>query len=137
MYLIDVHPSEIFQALSDAVRLRIVRVLTYPDIVECCSCDLADGLSEPEYAVSRQLKVLRSAGILSAEKQGRWIYHRLRSDHAVLRRLTSLVRELPDTDEFKQDHNKLLKLVRSRAGSRCKGRSNAMSRQNNNRESLA
>ncbi|MBY0472088.1 metalloregulator ArsR/SmtB family transcription factor [bacterium] len=129
MYLLNIHATEVFQALSDPLRLRIIRMLAHPDIYESCSCDLGDALQEPEYAISRQLKVLRAAGLLTAEKHGRWIFHRLRKDEPSLELLISLILSLPDASgEFKEDHRKISKLVRARSGSRCEGRADSMSR---------
>ena len=44
---------------------------------ETCLCELVDSLLEPQYKLSRHLKIIRQAGLLTAEKEGRWVYHRL------------------------------------------------------------
>jgi len=56
------------KALADPVRLDLVRhLLEAPDTVE----QLAARLGYPEYTVSRHLKILRQAGVIQSEKQGR------------------------------------------------------------------
>lgn len=71
------------KALADPARLRIVEFLRRPDVGCCtlpdrvCACDLERllGLSQP--AVSHHMKILTQAGLVSGEKQGRWMYYRL------------------------------------------------------------
>ncbi|MGE4108434.1 MAG: ArsR/SmtB family transcription factor [Bacteriovoracia bacterium] len=122
MYLVQIGPTDVFQALSDPVRLRIIRVLADPKIKEACSCDLAEALNEPEYAISRQLKVLRATGLLTAEKEGRWIYHKIQVDHPDLRRLISVISEFSDADgQCKADRKQLQRLIDARSGGRCVG----------------
>ena len=76
MHSINIKPSEIFQALADPTRIRIVRLLAETR-EEACLCELVDSILEPQYKLSRHVKVLRQAGLLTAEKEGRWVYHRL------------------------------------------------------------
>jgi ArsR family transcriptional regulator len=76
MHTINVKPQDIFQALADPIRIRIIRLLAQTG-EETCLCELVDSLLEPQYKLSRHVKILRQAGLLSAEKEGRWIYHRL------------------------------------------------------------
>lgn len=117
------HPSELFQALADPLRFRLMRVLAGSGIQESCSCDLAEALEEAEYAISRHLKLLRAVGLLSAEKEGRWVYHRIRRSSLVHKYLVAAVLEVSDrTGEFARDHQRLLTLVRKRSGARCEGR---------------
>lgn len=95
MQLIEVPIEETFRALSDVTRIRVVRLLGSTG-EEACLCELVDSLLEPQYKLSRHLKVLRQTGLLDIEKDGRWVYHRLvsRPDH--LQNLFSLITELPD-----------------------------------------
>ena len=73
----------LFKALGDPLRLRILEFLRRPD-TECCSledkvcaCDLEGllGLSQP--TVSHHMKLLVQAGLVVAEKSGRWVYYRI------------------------------------------------------------
>ncbi|SHE34582.1 ArsR family transcriptional regulator [Caldanaerobius fijiensis DSM 17918] len=60
---------EIFKALSDPIRLRILDLLLKQQKGdEYCVCDLADeiGISQPN--VSHHLKILKSAGLVRCEK---------------------------------------------------------------------
>ncbi|MBZ4261575.1 metalloregulator ArsR/SmtB family transcription factor, partial [Mycobacterium tuberculosis] len=62
-----------FQALADPTRARILRLFVVSK-GEACLCDLSASLREPDYKLSRHVKILREAGLLAAEKEGRWIY---------------------------------------------------------------
>ena len=70
MHLITVKPEEVFQALADRTRIRIMRLLVDTG-EEICLCELVDSLQELQYKLSRHLKTLRQAGLLSAIKDGR------------------------------------------------------------------
>lgn len=98
MQLISIQSSDIFQALADETRLRIVYLLATTD-EEACLCELVDSLSEPAYKLSRHLKILRQAGLLSSYKDGRWVYHRLARTESYLEKLFETVRDLPDPDQ--------------------------------------
>jgi ArsR family transcriptional regulator len=72
-----------FKALGDPARLRILDFLWRPDAGCCsledkvCACDVETllGLSQP--SVSHHMKVLVQAGLVTAEKEGRWVYYRV------------------------------------------------------------
>ena len=97
MHSINIKPQEIFQALADQTRIRIVRLLVHTG-EEACLCELVDSLMEPQYKLSRHLKILRQSGLLSAVKDGRWVYHRLVSGVSHLDRLYDMLKALPDSD---------------------------------------
>ena len=65
---------------------------------EACLCELVDSLLEPQYKLSRHLKILKQAGLLTAEKEGRWVYHRLVQEIQYLVPLYQMLEALPDSD---------------------------------------
>lgn len=95
MQLVEIPIEECFKALGEATRLRIVRLLATTD-EEACLCELVDSLLEPQYKLSRHLKILRSAGLLTAEKDGRWVYHQLVNGPNYLKRIFRVISQLPD-----------------------------------------
>ena len=120
MLTVIVDSETIFQALSDQTRIRILRLLIESG-EEACLCELADSLEEESYKLSRHLKVLRQAGVLSAEKDGRWIYHKLVRGVPHLNHLYASVKSLPDTRGVFVKDQKIFKKRRSfRQGGRCK-----------------
>ena len=71
--------AELFKALGDPARVRIVNLLaTHGSPV--CACDLYEplGLSQP--TVSHHLKKLTDAGLVQREQRGRWAYFSLKRD---------------------------------------------------------
>ena len=69
--------ARLFHALSDEKRLRIIEVLRGG---ERCVCDLVDVLDAGQSLLSFHLKTLKSAGLVSDRRQGRWSYYRLNAD---------------------------------------------------------
>ena len=86
--------AELFSLLGDSNRLRILSVLASR---ESCVCDLAASLNMSESAVSHQLRILRSMGLVSHEKRGRKVFYRLQ-DHHVLELYQSVAEHLNEID---------------------------------------
>ncbi|HEX9691921.1 MAG TPA: metalloregulator ArsR/SmtB family transcription factor [Gemmatimonadales bacterium] len=63
-----------FRALADPTRLEIVRHLQQG---EHCVCELMDHVGAQQSRLSFHLKTLRSAGLVTDRKEGRWVYYRL------------------------------------------------------------
>lgn len=78
------------QALADPVRLSIVRQLSSHGTVCACDFSACGDVSQP--TVSHHLKVLREAGVVTAERRGTWIYYCL--DASVADRLRELASNL-------------------------------------------
>lgn len=120
MHIVTIQSETLFQALADETRLRIIRLLAATD-KEACLCELVDSLQEPAYKLSRHLKILRQAGLLSAQKEGRWVYHRLVSKPPYLKKLYTTVRALPDRDQIYQaDLARFEERMCLREGGRCR-----------------
>lgn len=64
----------VFLALSDATRLRIINLLGAGEV---SVGDLVTVLNESQPKISRHLAYLRSAGLVSVRRDGKWIYYRL------------------------------------------------------------
>ena len=75
--------AELFRALGDPARVRIVNLLATAD-GPVCVCELIEplGLSQP--TVSHHLKKLTDAGLLEREQRGRWAYFSI-NDEAMAR----------------------------------------------------
>ncbi len=120
MHILTINPESLFQALSDTTRLRIVRLLATTE-QEICLCELVDALLEPQYNLSRHLKVLRQTGFLTSQKEGRWVYHRLTAEPHYLQQLYSMVRSLPDTEGvYSRDFENFNKRIALREEGRCR-----------------
>lgn len=67
----------IFESLSDENRLRIVNLLLLAP--ELCVIDLVTILDMPQTRVSRHLSYLKARNIVSARREGTWMYYSLGS----------------------------------------------------------
>ena len=70
--------AELFRALSDPSRVRIIAALL--DDEKNVSA-LADIVGISESAVSHQLRTLRQLRLVRAQKRGRQVYYRLDDEH--------------------------------------------------------
>ncbi len=68
-------PADRFAALADATRRHLLEQLATADRPVS---ELVTGLDISQGAVSQHLRVLREAGLVTARKQGRHRYYRLR-----------------------------------------------------------
>lgn len=120
MHVVAVKPEQIFQALADPTRIRIARLL-FATGEETCLCELVDSLREPQHKLSRHLTVLRQAGLLTSDKEGRWVYHRMVRGTPITERLCDLVCSLPDRDNaFAGDLALFRDRMRLREDGRCR-----------------
>jgi ArsR family transcriptional regulator len=63
-----------FQALGDATRLRLLALMTDQEICVCYFVEILDA-SQPK--ISRHLAYLRSAGLVEARRDGKWMHYKL------------------------------------------------------------
>jgi ArsR family transcriptional regulator, arsenate/arsenite/antimonite-responsive transcriptional repressor len=64
---------EAFRALADPVRLELLaRVAAYGPI---CVCHLEEQLPYSQSRISKHLGTLRRAGLVSARREGAWVYY--------------------------------------------------------------
>jgi ArsR family transcriptional regulator, arsenate/arsenite/antimonite-responsive transcriptional repressor len=71
--------ADLFKALADPARVRIVNLLaTSSEAV--CACELYEPLGLAQPTVSHHLKKLVDAGLLAREQRGKWAYFSLRRD---------------------------------------------------------
>jgi len=84
----------VLKALADPTRLKILNLLKTKGRSCCdligraepglCACDVEAAVGLSQAAVSHHMGLLRRAGLVEAEKRGRWIYYR-RSEAAIAR----------------------------------------------------
>lgn len=69
--------AQVFKALGDPVRLRLVSLIGAHQGGEVCVCDLTTAFDLTQPTISHHLRVLREAGIITSERRGTWVYYRL------------------------------------------------------------
>lgn len=70
--------AEIFSLLGDRTRVRILHALS---LGELCVCDIAAVLNVSASAVSHQLRLLRTAKLVRARKEGKNVFYALDDGH--------------------------------------------------------
>ena len=80
-------PLDIFRALGDATRLRIVQLVRR---MELSVGELAQVLGQSQPRVSRHVKILCDAGLLARRKEGSWVFVALGRDVVVAPVATAL-----------------------------------------------
>jgi len=63
---------ELFKALSDETRLKIILLLHNREL---CVCQIEAALGISQTKASRHLSILRRAGLLKARREGLWMYY--------------------------------------------------------------
>ena len=74
--LIDL--SELFKVFGDSTRIKILTALSHGEL---CVCDLSKLVGMTSSAVSHQLKILRSAKLVSCRRDGKTVFYALADDH--------------------------------------------------------
>ena len=82
-----------FHALSDETRLEVVRLLSRG---ERCVCELQEALGAAQSRLSFHLKTLKTAGLVSDRREGRWVYYAL--NPAVLDAIAAFAAEVRPGD---------------------------------------
>src|SRR5258707_8479586 len=70
--------EKLFLALSDKTRLRLLALMADGEVPVGF---LADKLGESQAKISRHLAYLRSAGLVSARRDGKWVYYGIESQN--------------------------------------------------------
>jgi ArsR family transcriptional regulator len=66
--------DQMFKALADPTRVRILGLLANGEI---CVCHIYESLRLPQSLVSRHLAYLRRAGLVETRREGLWVHYRL------------------------------------------------------------
>src|SRR5579884_280305 len=100
---------DLFKAMAEPVRLRLLSLLTTGEI---CVCHLHEALQLPQPTVSRHLAYLRQRGWVVGRKDGLWVYYRLAKPGSELhRKLLDCLSACQSGEPFASD--------RQRLGRRC------------------
>lgn len=70
--------AELFKMFGDSTRIRIMCALFAKEL---CVCDIAALLDMGQSAISHQLRLLRSSGLVKVRRDGKQSYYSLADDH--------------------------------------------------------
>ncbi len=105
--------TQIFKALSDKNRLRILKALQTRHL---CVCEIRELLDLANSTVSQHLKILKDSGFILEEKDGKWVNYMINpnaSDRRISAVLSSLDFWIDDEELIISDKNKVRKLNRN------------------------
>ena len=117
--------EELFKALADKTRLRILALLANNEV---CVCHIHDSLGLPQPTVSRHLAYLRRAGLVATRREGVWMHYALARalDPAVQKVIAAAVDALirtpttaEDRRQFKRSFGQLYVLEARNGGACC------------------
>ena len=110
---------EIFKALADRTRLRIMRLLSITDR-QVCVCEIVDALELPQYQISKHLNILKHANLVEGERKGTWVYYSpVLKNFEFNQKLFRLLREQLSEGEYLEDAEKLNERLLLRDGDTC------------------
>lgn len=72
--------SELFKALSDETRVRVLYLLSQREL---CVCDMAYLLEMTMPAVSHHLRFLKTLRLIKSRKDGKLVFYSLEDNHVV------------------------------------------------------
>jgi len=111
MSLYDWEMLEVLKAVAEATRLRIVAVLRHGELTVT---DLTEILGQSQPRVSRHLKLLVDAGVVTKHREGTWVFFRLIDDAAARTLVDAALDPIDGTDETLVADRDRLAAVRER-----------------------
>lgn len=110
---------EIFKALSDETRIRIMKLLAGCK-KPICVCEVVDSLQLPQYVISRHLNVLRRAGLVEDSRDGTWVSYSIpHQSMPLVRQLIEGIEECLQGPVFDEDCQRLKLRLSLRENGRC------------------
>jgi ArsR family transcriptional regulator len=104
--------ADLFQALSDKSRLRIIKMLQKKSL---CVCEITEILQLAASTVSNHLSILKEAGLIIDEKDKKWINYKINTnpaDSAVASVLMSMHLLLDDDEMVIKDREMVITVNR-------------------------
>ena len=98
--------ENLFLALADKTRLRLLNLMREDEV---CVCFFTEALGESQPKISRHLSYLRSAGIVSTRRDGKWIHYRIEQPDSSFAAeiLRDTLEWLASQTEMQNDYKKL------------------------------
>jgi ArsR family transcriptional regulator len=66
--------AQIFKALGDETRIKIIEMLIGREL---CVCDILDAFDKSQPVISHHLRTLKQAGLVNDTRDGKWVYYSL------------------------------------------------------------
>ena len=107
------HAVKLFKVLSDETRLRIIKLLQHKNCL--CVCEIMQALDITQTRASRNLGILKDAGLVIGKRSGPWVEHsfdKRRMDGQALAVLKLISGWLEDSDIVREDRRRLARASR-------------------------
>lgn len=100
--------AQIFKALSDETRLRVMKLLQEREL---CVCELIQVLEMSQPRISRHLSVLKNAGLVNDRREGKWVYYSLKkgAENDDVKPILETISLVANDDSVVRNDNKNLK----------------------------
>ncbi|WP_273476875.1 ArsR/SmtB family transcription factor [Methanobrevibacter woesei] len=72
--------AALLKSLADPARLKIVYLLKNGEL---CVCQILEAIDKSQSTISHHLKMMKKERVLSARKQGKWIYYKLANENII------------------------------------------------------
>ena len=108
--------QRVFEALSSTVRRKI---LAYLSKAEMTAGDIAARFEISKPAVSQHLSVLESAGLVTSDKRGQYVYYQLAPD-SLVNTLNDYVQEVCPVSKPLKEESKRIATTRAAAPAKAK-----------------
>ena len=110
--------TNLFKALSDETRLRILHILIVAE-KELCACEFTDVLEVTTYNISKHIKILKNANLIKERKEGRWVYYSIKIDKTTFtNHIQKAISEMENA-QLKKDIKELEKRLKLRIDDTC------------------
>src|SRR5215469_4471344 len=111
--------ENLFGALGDRLRLRLACCLLTVK-AGLCVCELVDALKASQPNASRHLKLMKSAGLVEEERDGRWVYYRLKdAEHPFFKNIRCCIETVCCCADIQGDLRRLRSRIKLRRGGKC------------------
>lgn len=119
MELTIARPEELLAALGERLRLRLACCLVAARD-GLCVCELVDALQAPQPNVSQHLRLMRAAGLVEEQREGRWVYYRLKGlDHPILKSIHGCIEKICCCADIQEDLRRLRGRLKLRRNGKC------------------
>lgn len=108
--------AQLFKALGDETRLRILGLLRHGEL---CVCDIMEVLKLPQSTASRHLAYLRNSSWISGARRGKWMYYRLRENTRNQSVSQGIIEYLSSMPQIREDHLILLRHLETKGEHEC------------------
>jgi ArsR family transcriptional regulator len=116
--------ENVFKALADKTRLRILALLGNNEV---CVCHIHDSLGVPQPTVSRHLAYLRKSGLVAARRDGVWMHYQVSTSlspaiQGVIAAAVDALQQLPATSQDRKQFERAfgqLYVLGTAAGGAC------------------